>query len=132
MTNQHYNHHSEESWYRIFRPNPAHFQAQSGARKQYEKCLNHLKCRPLSPLFPIHTRPVITNQEISLYRVKRGFPAAAKLLLILLLLFIRAKGAPTCLNVFTKHMIQKYIEDDNYRLLQESILLPTDQNFGRI
>jgi hypothetical protein len=31
-----------------------------------------------------------------------------------------------------KHMIQKYIEDDNYQLLQEYILLPTDQNFGRI
>ncbi len=37
-----------------------------------------------------------------------------------------------CLNVFMKHMIQKYIEDDNYQLLQEYILLPTDQNFGRI
>jgi hypothetical protein len=107
---------------------------QTETRKQYEKCLNHLKCRPFPPLFPIHTRvsrPVITNREISLYRVKRGFPAAAKLLL-LLLLFIRAKGAPTCLNVFTKHMIQKYIEDDNYQLLQESILLPIEQNFGRI
>jgi hypothetical protein len=31
-----------------------------------------------------------------------------------------------------KHMIQKYIQDDNYQLLQEYILLPTDQNFGRI
>jgi len=31
-----------------------------------------------------------------------------------------------------KHMIQKYIEDDNYQLLQDYILLPTDQNFGRI
>jgi hypothetical protein len=106
-------------------------QKQTETRKQYEKYLNNLKCRPLPPLFPIHTRPVITNREISLYREKRGFPAAAKLPL-LLLLFIIAKGPPTCLNVFTKHMIQKYIEDDNYQLLLEFILLPTDQNFGRI
>ncbi len=31
--------------------------------------------------FLIHTRPVITNREFYLYRVKTGFPAAAKLLL---------------------------------------------------
>jgi hypothetical protein len=57
---------------------------QTETRKQYEKYLNNLKCPPLPPLFPIHTRPLITNREISLYRVKRGFPAAAEILLLLL------------------------------------------------
>jgi hypothetical protein len=84
------------------------------------------------PSFPYTHKTSYYESGDSLYRVKRGFPAAAKLLLLILLLFIRAKGAPTCLNVFPKHMIQKYIEDDNYQLLLESILLPTDQNFGRI
>jgi hypothetical protein len=79
-------------------------QKQTKTRKQKKKkYINRLKCCPLPPIFPIHTRPVITNREISLYRVKRGFPAAAKLLL-LFLLFIRAKGAPTCLNVLVLYI----------------------------
>jgi hypothetical protein len=52
---------------------------QTETRKQCEKYLNHLKCRPLPPLFPIHTRPVITNRKISLYRIKRGFSCRSQI-----------------------------------------------------
>jgi hypothetical protein len=65
---------------------------QTETKKQYEKYFNHLKCRPLPPLFPIHTRPVITNREISLYRVKRVFPAADKLYFFFFYYFLELRA----------------------------------------
>jgi hypothetical protein len=103
-------------------------------KKAIWKIFKPFKMSSPPPSFPYTHKTVITNREISLYRVKRGFPAAAKLLLLLLLLqYLLELRRSYMFKCFTKHMIQVYcIEDDNYQLLLQSILLPTDQNFGLI